>query len=200
MKPGDLIQVEKKVEYRTTYTKPTDHYITSIDIKGDDFTIKLNEKKEISPIDERMWVVIRNIATKGDLGYQLREGDLIKFGKVMFKIKEISINSNKQADLDNNTLHNKANEANNELEKSSKLKKGVLPACRICLMDDNTNDNPLISPCTCIGSVRFVHLLCLRQWHKSKMNIKTFNVLVVHSFKMFECEICKTPIPGIKFN
>jgi len=30
-------------------------------------------------------------------------------------------------------------------------------ACRICLGDDNEEENPLISPCSCIGSLQFIH-------------------------------------------
>jgi hypothetical protein len=38
------------------------------------------------------------------------------------------------------------------------------PQCRFCLDDTETPDNPLISPCACAGSVRYVHHLCLRRW------------------------------------
>ena len=38
------------------------------------------------------------------------------------------------------------------------------PQCRFCLDDTETPDNPLISPCACTGSVRYVHHLCLRRW------------------------------------
>lgn len=30
-------------------------------------------------------------------------------------------------------------------------------ACRICLGDDNDHENPLISPCICTGSLKFIH-------------------------------------------
>jgi len=38
------------------------------------------------------------------------------------------------------------------------------PQCRFCLEDTETPDNPLMSPCACTGSVRYVHRLCLRRW------------------------------------
>lgn len=34
-------------------------------------------------------------------------------------------------------------------------------SCRICLSKLSTVDNPFISPCKCIGSVKFIHLKCL---------------------------------------
>ena len=40
--------------------------------------------------------------------------------------------------------------------------------CRICLDDEETPDNPFLTPCKCIGSVRFIHLDCFRSWLSSK--------------------------------
>ena len=34
------------------------------------------------------------------------------------------------------------------------------PICRICLTEDEP-DNPIISACKCIGSVKFIHLQCI---------------------------------------
>ena len=36
--------------------------------------------------------------------------------------------------------------------------------CRICLEDDDEPDNPLIAPCICRGSAKYVHRECLQQW------------------------------------
>lgn len=40
--------------------------------------------------------------------------------------------------------------------------------CRICLEDSEEDENPLISPCKCDGSMKFIHLKCLREWLDSK--------------------------------
>jgi hypothetical protein len=39
-----------------------------------------------------------------------------------------------------------------------------VPVCRICLMEDNDTDNPLITPCKCLGSMGFIHHACLKTW------------------------------------
>lgn len=36
--------------------------------------------------------------------------------------------------------------------------------CKICKEDSNNVDNPLISPCRCIGTIRFVHRKCIETW------------------------------------
>jgi len=41
-------------------------------------------------------------------------------------------------------------------------------ACRICLDDMEEEDNPFITPCKCAGSMKFIHLKCLREWLDSK--------------------------------
>ncbi|KAM3938775.1 E3 ubiquitin-protein ligase MARCHF1 isoform 2-T2 [Leptodactylus fuscus] len=41
-----------------------------------------------------------------------------------------------------------------------------LEVCRICHCEGD-DENPLITPCRCIGTLRFVHQACLHQWIKS---------------------------------
>jgi E3 ubiquitin-protein ligase DOA10 len=33
--------------------------------------------------------------------------------------------------------------------------------CRFCWCDGTTKENPLVTPCKCIGSVKFIHIECL---------------------------------------
>ena len=52
-----------------------------------------------------------------------------------------------------------------EMEEKNKLNdSGCIDghiACRICLSKLATVENPFISPCKCIGSIRYIHLKCL---------------------------------------
>ena len=36
--------------------------------------------------------------------------------------------------------------------------------CKICLEDTNTNSNKLISPCSCSGTIKYVHRNCINYW------------------------------------
>ena len=38
--------------------------------------------------------------------------------------------------------------------------------CRFCLEPRNTKKNPLLEPCECRGSIRYVHELCLLRWRR----------------------------------
>ena len=36
--------------------------------------------------------------------------------------------------------------------------------CRICLQSEVTQNDELRAPCKCEGSVKYVHLSCLKKW------------------------------------
>jgi hypothetical protein len=43
--------------------------------------------------------------------------------------------------------------------------------CRICLEEEdvkNPGENPFITPCKCIGSMKYIHVTCLRDWLDAK--------------------------------
>ena len=73
-------------------------------------------------------------------------------------------------------------------------------SCKICLYDKSDEDNdPLISPCNCIGSVKYVHLKCMQNWVKSKLNMQENTNIVTIFWRNLQCELCKTKLP-INFN
>ncbi|CAD2093185.1 FHA domain protein, putative [Plasmodium vinckei brucechwatti] len=68
--------------------------------------------------------------------------------------------------------------------------------CRICLCEYENEDNPLISPCKCKGSMKYIHLNCLRTWMKGRLNVRSDGESTVSFFwKQLNCELCKFPYP-----
>ena len=63
--------------------------------------------------------------------------------------------------------------------------------CRICLSEDITPENPLISPCKCSGTMKMIHIDCLREWLNSKCTIKNNDSVRTYCWKALECELCK---------
>lgn len=53
------------------------------------------------------------------------------------------------------------------------------PICRFCLEPSQGPGNPLITPCPCKGSVRYVHTICLARW-----------MMIDPSEKKKACSIC----------
>ena len=52
---------------------------------------------------------------------------------------------------------NNNEESNNNSDISQKI-------CRICYQEEEDDKNPLIQPCLCSGSLKYIHLICLKQW------------------------------------
>ena len=84
----------------------------------------------------------------------------------------------------------KKNDIFTKIEKKNNL-------CRICYMEEEDKDNPLLQPCICSGSMKFIHLTCLKHWisTRSCVKIDTTDNCSVYIIKEVECELCKTKLP-----
>lgn len=69
-----------------------------------------------------------------------------------------------------------------EVESSAK------PVCYMCFDDEDTEENPLISPCKCIGDTKYVHVECLRKWHTAEAD----NQICFLSSVDATCSVCKS--------
>ena len=69
--------------------------------------------------------------------------------------------------------------------------------CRICYIGDIDENNPLISPCSCLGSMRFIHLKCLKYWINSKSFIleEKSHFYIKYRYIEPKCELCKSSYP-----
>lgn len=168
--------------------------------KGDDCGVVSLASKQ--PIDyEALLVLAENqgryfvqpekevwqVAGKGSKrwpGAVIRLGDTIRFGRTGYKVVALST----QASSISPTLVSEPI----DLEDDHQEKKS---ACRICLSDEETMDNLLISPCHCDGSVKFIHFRCLQEWMKSKCEVKTKGCITRCVLYRLECELCKTVLP-----
>lgn len=142
-------------------------------------------------------------------GLKLSEGDFVKLGRVRFKIKELRLSNEEEMGSNRNMLNSSAvgnfieqNVAGQAPKKEGFLRKNSQNSenstglvCRICLCEDE-EDNPLISPCKCSGSMQYIHIECLQKWLANRLNAKTTNYSVSFSLKNFECELCKAIFPG----
>ena len=62
--------------------------------------------------------------------------------------------------------------------------------CRICL-DAGEYDNPLITPCKCSGSVKYIHLNCLKAWLAKRLNSTKTQYCITINWLPLSCEMCK---------
>jgi len=64
------------------------------------------------------------------------------------------------------------NKEDPKMAKIDELSAATCKVCRICLGEDNEDDNPMIEPCKCAGSMSSIHIDCLRTWLNSKRSFK----------------------------
>ena len=99
-------------------------------------------------------------------------------------------NKNTNLNLFASHSNSQKNFLNNPLKKNKAI-------CRICYCDDIEVDSPLISPCSCTGSMKFIHFSCLQTWLKSKIVVKSTitDNCSSYSLKQIECVLCKIVFP-----
>ena len=91
-------------------------------------------------------------------------------------------------------LDNKDKSFNKDLLLNTNKKKKI---CRICyLEEENKISNPLIKPCKCSGSMKYIHYECLLHWLRTKLIINKRSVIDngffdIYKLDLIECELCK---------
>ena len=203
--------------------------------------------------------------------FKISEGDVIKIGKIIIRIRKIKFQSNKHNDKkinidindnkydlsnsdtseristlreigvnslfnynnnssaqkDNNTTNKQKGEEEKEnemlsinktsnkkanpkkinfktpekilVEENKKKKSTDFPqrCCRICYLEEETELNPLIQPCLCSGSLKYIHLDCLKKWIGTRnwVNVENNENVCIYLIKQVDCELCKNKLP-----
>ena len=138
--------------------------------------------------------------------YNLKEGDFIKIGRVLIRIKTIKFSKNNNNNDNNKSINTNFSQILKEVQtiETNKMKKmkeskdtTINKVCRICYGEEESEDNPLVQPCTCSGSMKYIHLNCLKTWINTSVNIKleSTEYCNIYSYKAAECELCKTTFP-----
>lgn len=155
--------------------------------------------------DNSLWSVVKVRNNKGNKDnmaankpYELEEGNLLKFGRVRFRIQSISssieeYNSRKEKGkiLNLPTTQAEIKELNPKIDSLNSESETNPRMCRFCLFEQSEPDDPLIQPCTCSGSMKYIHINCLRKWLNSKIQTKKSEFMSSITWKSLECELCK---------
>lgn len=213
-------------KYKQSYDR---FKICEIDYINNNFYFKVEyPDDEITyDIDNKVYILANSINgmrinEEDYYGYELNEGDIIKIGRYKIKVRKIKLNReninndnnnnenslNSKKDDNNDISYNddiKSKDSNNKIlfkenknEKNKKSNEDPEKQCRICFQNDETV-SPLISPCSCIGSSKYIHLLCLQQWLQSKIKLDykevNENLISAYRYERVQCEICKQYMP-----
>ena len=189
LKKGDIIKIGR------IFTK----------IKDIKFEKNKKSKKENSSFD---FELISNKSKNGNGNNNNNKILLLKDIDNLNNEKEIKSHKNKVYSLANQRnatdsnlqeriqILNLNNNNNNKKIKSTKK----IKTCRICYLEEESPDeNPLVQPCKCSGSLKYIHLKCLKHWimTRSCQKIEEGDFCTVFLFKEVECEICKAKLPDL---
>ena len=145
---------------------------------------------------EKLWLVVKSLKQKsGPSGYLLSEGDVLRIGRCKFRIKELKKEPGPVYEgFSLSDMISGGEEESEDSEEPTDTVRFKLP-CRICLSEHNPDDNPLISPCNCGGTMKYIHLKCLQNCLKSKMTSKASDCVLSFSWKKLGCDLCKKTYP-----
>jgi hypothetical protein len=167
---------------------------------------------------ERIWTVIPQ-----DNYEIIKEGDIIKLGRLRLKFDKISFNKNEKtenniinlrssntmintnplttsneffANINSNNIGEDITKNNffieNEKEKEETIEKIY---CRLCYQEESTVSDPLLCPCKCKGSMKYIHFSCLKKSIMQKIQIRNEKNFDLYFFKSYNCEICLETYP-----
>ena len=152
---------------------------------NDDFILKdYNDTEEEE--DDIVIVDKNKFVTENEDNRQILIKDEKKFDLNLKKKEYIEKNSN--------------NDSKDNESKETKNKKSQI--CRICYLGEYDKiNNPLIKPCKCSGSMKYIHYECLLHWIKTKIKANNpiqddNNILSTYSLCDVECELCKNKLPN----
>ncbi|CAG9328886.1 unnamed protein product [Blepharisma stoltei] len=141
---------------------------------------------------EKMWQVIKFVKNQGIKGHPLKKGDWIKLGRIRLHIKQIQLANSEEAKL--SLIPNSEDPETNEMQEE---KNEESMPCRICLSEITSPLDPLIAPCKCAGTMKYVHINCLKEWLKNRITARETPKAISYYWKDFSCELCKTKLPSI---
>mmetsp|Transcript_40778 Transcript_40778/g.89125 ORF Transcript_40778/g.89125 Transcript_40778/m.89125 type:complete len:416 (+) Transcript_40778:109-1356(+) len=146
------------------------------------------DKATPSSSSKKLWLVVRDLAT---CGHRLMEGDIMKLGRFKFRVRQLVAPGSgglQQPELRLDDVGHVCCASTNPTDL-------VQTPCRICLLEGSTEDDPLVSPCKCKGSIQHVHLGCLRHWIKGRLNLSDASG-GSYFFRQLPCELCKSAYPA----
>lgn len=178
-----------------------DRLIASIQEVGGDFTLKLHKSMLISYSDT-FWLVINKSSVPS---YRITPGDVFRIEKYTYRVnvivglkptKQITSESIKSTDLHKGNIGNSVKNPKRILVETGK---DTDLYCRICLETEETEENPFVKPCLCIGSMGCIHQICFSKWVLSKFTITCYEHSQVITFPSLACETCMFAIPDTLF-
>ena len=195
LKIGKIIIRIRKIEFQSN--KHNDKKIINIDINDNKYELSNSATSEkISILKEiganSLFNFNNNINIQNTVKKQNEEEEKEKEKEIL------SINKTSNKKISSQKL-NFITPEKIILQENQKKKSTDFPqrCCRICYLEEETEINPLIQPCLCSGSLKYIHLECLRKWIGTRnwTQIENNENVCIYLIKEVDCELCKNKLP-----
>lgn len=197
---GTIIETKKINESITSQSANNIQKLINIKVHKRNYWIQKAAAMSVSNNKNLVWMSLRDyIGDHGMRGIRLHQGDVIRMGGCSFRVKEIvgdvatphEIQSAAKDYRPEYSFSVYSIKDNNSKYRNADIQ------CRICLNNESTEENPIISsPCRCSGSIRYVHLKCLQKWLLDQVVERRNEYFHSYSWQMLKCDICKTQYPS----
>jgi hypothetical protein len=199
---GMEIENEENSEFLLSISKKdlgSDKFV--VDIAGVEGTPTRNAKPS--------YLIVRSLKCRdgrSQRGYPLQPGDVMKLGRVEYKVIEIR-NSQGQFSVENQMdIYDQQNRQTFDADvckiNEARKETGEPMVCKYCLLEtvpDCPEDlaNLMLYICDCCEGV---HFQCLKMWMQYKIILRTTQNVTSYQWKKLDCEICLKQWPKkIKF-
>ena len=158
--------------------------------------------REPTPIEEP---INKGFEEQNYGGFEDQTNKEIEYGEVVDRDKLMSVLGPKSTKTKGERLDSKTGKIPQVITSSKKPnvkdekaveKKKLL--CRICYGEEEEK-NPLIYPCNCSGSMKYIHFECLRNWLSTKISTQNAGYedecSISYGVKEIKCELCKANFP-----
>ena len=192
---------------------PGAEYILSVEMDKCSNSFRVFQKD--GQPSKKLWNVVK---ANWPGGIPLREGLKLKFGRFMLRVRQICIKPDDSDDMTSCSSYGSGQPKSIDQEDRSVFAPDLRfsdrtvaksldcndaiadPSvhhlqCRICLGEGPYEDDPLICPCECTGSIRYVHSKCIGRWLRGRLGLDSFNGSVFF-FRPLACELCHHVYPS----
>jgi hypothetical protein len=116
-KNGYIMRKDKDIAYFDRIPKDKNSFsiVSKCQARNDAFDLDLDDEcdlNSVKSVDEKPWLIIRHTGFLNKTGYKIRENDILRLGKSMFKVLEIHMKKSRRekqhgttAEPNTNNLH-----------------------------------------------------------------------------------------------
>lgn len=166
----------------------------------DEYYVQAPKRAKINdPLPNDVFLVVRPMKdelAQDTIGHELQPGETFKLGRVEFRVVEVMGTEGGVRKCNSSTANLSTRSAYHPGVDITGMQPWEAPHCRICLTD--SKEDILYSPCTCKGSLGYVHVRCQKEWVLSKVATKMSGPNTVnYNVAPLYCEICKVEIDPV---